>query len=144
MMRKIKEIRPNLAEEDVFSLDALTLAYMGDVCWSFFVRKKLIYTGICHVQILHTLAAEAVSAKMQSRIMYDIRDLLSDRELKVCKRARNAHSNVPKSATVEEYREATAFEGLLGYLYLSHNEKRLDFLMERSLSIVAEEFDNGI
>ena len=76
----------------------------------------------------------------QSRILFEIKELLSDRELKVCKRARNTHSTVPKSATVEEYRESTAFEGLLGYLYLSRQKERLDFLMGRGLSYLAREF----
>lgn len=71
---------------------------------------------------------------------FEIKELLSDRELKVCKRARNTHSTVPKSATVEEYRESTAFEGLLGYLYLSRQKERLDFLMGRGLSYLEREF----
>ena len=77
------------------------------------------------MQILNSLASEMVSAKWQCQILYTLRDQLTERELKVCKRARNAHVHVPKSATVEEYREATAFEGLLGYLRLSGQEERL-------------------
>ena len=115
---------------------------MGDVCWSFFIREKLIGTGIYNVQILNSLSSEMVSARWQSRILYEIRELLSDRELKVCKRARNTSSTVPKSATVEEYRESTAFEGLLGYLYLSRQQERLDFLMNRSLMYLAREFED--
>lgn len=139
MKQKLGKSRPSLDEQEVFSLDALTLAYLGDACWTFFVRCRLIDTGIYHVQILNSLASEMVSAKWQSRILYDIRGLLNDRELKVCKRGRNTKSTVPKSATVEEYREATAFEALLGYLYLSGNEERLSFLMGRSLMYVSEE-----
>lgn len=118
-------------------MDALTLAYMGDVCWSYFIRQVLIDTGIHHVQILNSLAAEMVSARWQSRILFELREVLTDRELKVCKRARNTHSVVPKSATVEEYRESTAFEGLLGYLKLSGQDERLQFLMDKSLKYVA-------
>lgn len=129
-----------MGEQDIFAMDALTLAYIGDVCWSFFVRKALIDTGIYNVQILNSLASEMVSARQQSRILFEIKELLSDRELKVCKRARNTHSTVPKSATVEEYRESTAFEGLLGYLYLSRQKERLDFLMGCGLSYLAREF----
>ena len=125
MAQKLGRGSPELGEQDIFAMDALTLAYIGDVCWSFFVRKALIDTGIYNVQ---------------SRILFEIKELLSDRELKVCKRARNTHSTVPKSATVEEYRESTAFEGLLGYLYLSRQKERLDFLMGRGLSYLAREF----
>ena len=108
-----------ITEQDAFSMDALTLAYMGDVVWSLFIRDTLIHTGIYQVQILSTLTSEIVSARWQSRILFEIREVLNDRELKVCKRGRNTSSTVPKSATVEEYREATAFEALLGYLKLA-------------------------
>ncbi|MDY6083660.1 MAG: ribonuclease III domain-containing protein [Dialister sp.] len=139
MKQKLGKDHPSLDEQDVFSLDALTLAYLGDACWSFFIRNRLIDTGIHHVQILNSLASEMVSAKWQSRILFEISSLLNDRELKVCKRGRNTKSTVPKSATVEEYRESTAFEALLGYLYLSGNEERLSFIMRRSLQYVSEE-----
>ena len=101
MTRKIGKASPALSEQEVFSMDALTLAYIGDVCWSFFIRKALIDTGIYNVQILNSLASEMVSAKWQSRILFDIMELLSDRELKVCKRARNTHSNVQQSRNIE-------------------------------------------
>ncbi len=140
MAQKMGRTPQPLTEQDAFSMDALTLAYMGDVCWSFFIREQLIGTGIYNVQILSTLASEMVSAKWQSRILFEIRELLDERELKVCRRGRNTSSSVPKSATVEEYREATAFESLLGYLYLSGRKERLDFLMNRSLRYLAESF----
>lgn len=140
MAQKMGRTPQILTEQDAFSMDALTLAYMGDVCWSFFIREQLIGTGIYNVQILSTLASEMVSAKWQSRILFEIRELLDERELKVCRRGRNTSSSVPKSATVEEYREATAFESLLGYLYLSGRKERLDFLMNRSLRYLAESF----
>lgn len=140
MAQKMGRTPQTLTEQDAFSMDALTLAYMGDVCWSFFIREQLIGTGIYNVQILSTLASEMVSAKWQSRILFEIRELLDERELKVCRRGRNTSSSVPKSATVEEYREATAFESLLGYLYLSGRKERLDFLINRSLRYLAESF----
>ena len=123
-------------------MDALTLAYIGDACWSFFIRKALIDTGIYNVQILNSLASEIVSARWQSRNLFEIRELLNERELKVAKRARNTSSHVPKSATVEEYRESTAFEALLGYLYLSGQKQRLDFILEKSLKYVAGEMSH--
>ena len=123
-------------------MDAQTLAYIGDACWSFFIRKALIDTGIYNVQILNSLASEIVSARWQSRILFEIRELLNERELKVDKRSRNTSSHVPKSATVEEYRESTAFEALLGYLYLSGQKQRLDLFPEKSLKYVAGEMSH--
>ena len=141
LLTKIKEAFA-CEGQDVRAYSPLTLAYIGDASWSLFVRKKLIDTGIHHVQILNSLASEMVSAKWQCQILYTLRDQLTERELKVCKRARNAHVHVPKSATVEEYREATAFEGLLGYLRLSGQEERLHTIMLKSLKFLAEEFNS--
>ena len=143
MAQKLGRGSPELGEQDIFAMDALTLAYIGDVCWSFFVRKALIDTGIYNVQILNSLASEMVSARQQSRILFEIREVLNDRELKVCKRGRNTSSTVPKSATVEEYREATAFEALLGYLKLAGEEERLRFILQKSLKYVAGEFQHA-
>ena len=94
------------------------------------------------MQILNSLASEIVSARWQSRILFEIRELLNERELKVAKRARNTSTHVPKSATVEDYRESTAFEALLGYLYLSGQKQRLDFIHEKSLRYVAGEMSH--
>ncbi len=115
-------------------MDALTLAYMGDVVWSLLSGCTHPY-GIYQVQILSTLTSEIVSARWQSRILFEIREVLNDRELKVCKRGRNTSSTVPKSATVEEYREATAFEALLGYLKLAGEEERLRFILQKSCEV---------
>ena len=144
MIKKLnREVIP-FTEQEIYSMDALTLAYIGDACWSFFVRKKLIDTGIHHVHILDSFASEMVSAKWQCRILYMLEECLTERELKVCKRARNANTNVPKSATVEEYREATAFEGLLGYLKLSEQQERLEIIMTKAITFLAEEFNSEI
>lgn len=142
MAHKLGTKSPVLTEQEVFSMDALTLAYMGDVCWSFFIRKSLIDTGIYNVQILNSLASEIVSARCQSRLLFELKELLNERELKVCKRARNTSSHVPKSATVEQYRESTAFEALLGYLHLSGQEERMQFILNKSLTYVSEELSH--
>ena len=92
MAQKMGKTAASVSEQDVFSMDALTLAYMGDVCWSFFIREKLIQTGIYNVQILNALASEMVSARWQSRILFELQELLDERELKVCRRGRNTNS----------------------------------------------------
>lgn len=143
MVQKMGKQAVPITEQYAFSMDALTLAYMGDVVWSLFIRDALIHTGIYQVQILSTLTSEIVSARWQSRILFEIREVLNDRELKVCKRGRNTSSTVPKSATVEEYREATAFEALLGYLKLAGEEERLRFILQKSLKYVAGEFQHA-
>ena len=74
MAQKLGRGSPELREQNIFAMDALTLAYIGDVCWSFFVRKALIDTGIYNVQILNSLASEMVSARQQSRILFEIKE----------------------------------------------------------------------
>ncbi len=142
MAQKFAAPSKEVSEQDIFAADALTLAYMGDVCWSLYIRDRLIGTGIYQVQILHALASEMVSAKWQAQILYEISPLLNERESKVAKRGRNSHSSVPKSASVAEYREATAFEAILGYLYLSGQEERLQFLLGRALRFLSKEFES--
>ena len=80
MIKKLnREVIP-FTEQEIYSMDALTLAYIGDACWSFFVRKKLIDTGIHHVHILNSFASEMVSARWQCRILYMLEECLTERE----------------------------------------------------------------
>lgn len=110
----------------------LVLAYIGDSVYELFVREKLIFQ---HADMppnkLHRLSITHVSAHAQSNSMLVIESMLNDEELSVYKRGRNAKSaTVPKNADVADYRRATGFEALIGYLYLSGNKERLNELME--------------
>ena len=113
-------------------LSPLVLAYIGDGVYELFVRNKIIFE---HPDMpphkLHILSSSHVKAKAQSNSMTVIEELLSEEELSIYKRGRNAKSStVPKNADVNDYRRATGFEALIGFLYLNKEVERLDELME--------------
>jgi len=107
-------------------LSPLTLAFVGDGVFELFVRERLVCQGNCPVKSLHKKSVEQVCCGAQAKVSKRLLPLLTEEELEVFKRGRNAHTNhVPKNAAVEDYHAATAFEALFGYLYLSGNIERL-------------------
>ena len=113
---------------------SLSLAYIGDAVYELYVRSRIVneYPDMPPAK-LHITAIKFVKASAQAEIIKDIFDNLSEREQAVFKRGRNAKSHtVPKNADVTDYRYATGFETLIGYLYLSGDEKRLEDIMRSS------------
>lgn len=109
----------------------LVLAYIGDGVYEVYVRERLISE---HSDMpphkLHILSTTHVKAHSQSNAMNVIEPMLTEDELSIFKRGRNAKSaTVPKNANVTDYRRATGFEALIGYLYLSKNADRLEEIM---------------
>ena len=100
------------------------LAYYGDSVIELLVREKLIKTGISNAGQLNKLSREFVTAQKQSECLENILPILSEGEIDIFKRGRNMHGNHPKSASVSDYRRATGFEVLMGYLYKTDNCQR--------------------
>ncbi len=123
--------------QDPRLIHPVELAYIGDAVFSLYVRNRLLPVSH-HVQVLHNLAARMVSAVMQAKAMDILEPDLSEEEQQIARRGRNTKSTVPKSATVREYRQGTAFEALLGYLYLTKQEERLAEIMDRSFVLIAD------
>ncbi len=119
-------------EDELREMDSLLLAYMGDALYSLFVREKVMACGIHKVQILHEFVTNIICAKAQAEVYMVLEEELTDGEKYIAKRARNKAANVPKSATVQEYRLSTAFEAVLGYLRLSGQEERLEILCSKA------------
>ncbi|MEH6906059.1 MULTISPECIES: Mini-ribonuclease 3 [Neobacillus] len=126
---------------DVKQLNSLALAYMGDAIYETYVRRHLLYSGKVRPNQLHRTGTTYVSAKAQSRILFHMIDdqLLDEEELAVVMRGRNAKSGtVPKNTDVQTYHYSTAFEALMGYLYLTGKIVRLEELIQRSFLFVDE------
>lgn len=124
---------------DEKQLNSLALAYMGDAVFEIYVRHHLIQNGSVKPNYLHKEATRYVSAKAQSLIIHEFIDSgrLSEEELAVVRRGRNAKSGtVPKNTDVQTYRYSTAFESLLGYLYLSKKEERMEEIITESIEFV--------
>ena len=111
---------------DYKQLSPLTLAFVGDTVFDLFVRESLVCDCNRSVNSLHKLAVEKVKASAQANWVKKIMPILSEEEISVLKRGRNAHTkHVPKNADEGDYHYATGFEALFGYLYLSGNIDRL-------------------
>ena len=107
----------------------LVLAYLGDAVYELYVRQRLIGVANMQVDKLHKSAVQIVKAEAQSEAFRKIEDVLTKEELAVYKRGRNTKSAVPKHASVSEYRTATGLEALVGYIYLTGDNERLDYIM---------------
>ena len=107
-------------------LNPLVLAYVSDSVFELYIRTMLVQNETGNVNKLHRAATDYVKSGSQARIARDISEMLSDEEKDILRRGRNMHSGyVPKNAIVSEYRYATGFEALVGYLYLKGSIKRL-------------------
>lgn len=130
------------ALEDPKTLNPILLAYVGDVVFSLYVRMRLLPTS-GQIRVIHDLDARIVSAVMQAKAMDALEETLSPEEAVVAKRGRNTKSQVPKSATVREYRQGTAFETLLGYLFLMEQNSRLEEIMDFSFDLIIQKMKKG-
>lgn len=117
------------------TLSPLTLAFTGDAVFSLFIREKLVSDANRPVGELHKLSVQAVKASAQAKAMREIMPLLSEKEMDVFKRGRNAHtSHTPKNQSGCDYHYATGFETLMGYLYLKGETERLKFLLNEVIN----------
>lgn len=113
---------------DIRQYSPLTLAYIGDAVYDLVVRTLLVEHANLPVKKLHTRACKLVRAETQARLILSVEEELTDEEYSIFKRGRNAKaSSVAKNANIHDYRNATGFEALFGYLYLS---KQLDRALE--------------
>lgn len=127
---------------DLKQLKSLALAYMGDAVYEVHIREHLLYTGKVHPQKLHKAAVRFVSAKAQAKVIryWLEEESLSEEEQGVVRRGRNAKSgSSPKNTDIQTYRYSTAFEALIGYLYLSENKERLEELIGKAIQFIEEE-----
>ena len=105
----------------------LNLAYIGDSVFEIFVRTRVIKNGNMPVNKLHKISKDFVNAKSQARMFNKIKDNLTEEEMAVMKRGRNAKSfTSAKNASITDYRHATGLEALFGYLYIKGEIKRLN------------------
>ena len=122
IIRQVLDVK----QVDVMSYSPLTLAYIGDDAYDLVIRTYLLGKGNMPVNKLNRMADGLVRAKAQSDMMDVIEPMLDEEEHAVYKRGRNAKSYTKaKNATVADYRRATGFEALMGYLYLQGRYVRM-------------------
>lgn len=130
-------VNEDLDGEDIAMLSPLQLAYVGDAVYELLVRTYILDKG-SNVNQLHKKATKYVRANAQSAIIHYIEEYLTDNEKNIVKRGRNTKTNTsPKNANLIDYKYATGFEALFGYLYLTRQDKRISELFDR-----IREFEN--
>ncbi|MCD6482241.1 MAG: Mini-ribonuclease 3 [Candidatus Izimaplasma sp.] len=110
--------------------NGLTLAYLGDAIYEVYIREFLLAEGYTKVDKLHKKAITYTSAKGQKIALDKIFGLLSENEINVFKRGRNASTDrKPRNTDLATYKQATGFEALIGFLYLNNELERLEELI---------------
>lgn len=126
----------HLEDKDLRTYSPLTLAYIGDAIFDLVIRTLLVKRGNCQPNKLHERAAKLVKASAQAQMIEHLMPELTDEEISIYKRGRNAKSYTKaKNATVSDYRKATGLEALMGYLYLREDTKRIIELIKKGLDM---------
>ena len=127
----IEFIKRPESEADVNTMSPLTWAYVGDAVYELYIRMTLVNTTNMKPHKLHIEAIKYVKAGAQAEILKRIEDKLTDKEIEIVRRGRNAENHhLPKNATVQEYMYSTGLEALIGYLYLTKQDERLQKVLE--------------
>ncbi|MEF9942089.1 MAG: ribonuclease III domain-containing protein [Lachnospiraceae bacterium] len=132
----------SMQEVDIHTYSPLTLAYIGDSIYDLIIKSLVINRGNKQVQKLHKETSDLVQASTQSLMMRSMQDYLTPEEHIIFKRGRNAKSVSPaKNQTITDYRRATGFEALIGYLYLQKEWKRMIDLIKIGLDSLKDTVD---
>lgn len=119
-------------ETDVNLLSPLTWAYVGDAVYELYIRTNLVNRTKLKPHKLHIESIKYVKAKAQADILKELMENLSEEEKEIVRRSRNAENHhLPKNADPEDYMYSTAFEGLIGFLYLTKQDNRLKEILEK-------------
>ncbi len=124
-------------EQDVRAYSPLTLAYIGDGIYDLVIRTVIVERANRSANDLHKRATKYVKAEAQAKMVIALEEELTEDEKAVYKRGRNAKSyTIAKNATMADYRKATGFEALMGFLYLTGQTNRLLYLVKRGIELV--------
>ena len=130
-----RELNTDLSAEDIAMLSPLHLAYIGDAVYELLVRTYMLNKKI-PVKDLHKLSTNYVKAKAQATIVHALEESLTEKENSIIKKGRNAKSaTMAKNASVIDYKYATGFEALIGYLYINKEDERLREIFDMILKM---------
>lgn len=122
--------------EQAAAMNPLALAYIGDGIFSDQIRKYLLGCGHQNVNFMTKTSISYVRASAQAQIIRALLPQLSEAEERMVKRGRNTASQVPKNANPADYRYATGFETLIGYLFLCGESERMKNLIYQSIDVI--------
>ena len=130
-------IKQNMGLEEINIIDysPLTLAYIGDGIYEVIVRTVIVDEANRQVNKIHKAASNLVKAETQAKMIHFIMDDLTEEEVKIYKRGRNAKAVTrAKNASMSDYRTATGFEALMGWLYLTKQSQRMMELIKKCIT----------
>lgn len=123
-------------KKQVNLMSPLTWAYVGDSVYELSIRTHLVNSTDLKPHRLHQEAIKYVKAKAQAEILKNLQEYLTDEEKEIVRRTRNTQNHhTPKNADVIDYMYATAFEGLIGFLYLTDQKERLNEIIEKAITL---------
>lgn len=137
----VKYIREEfeLGEQELNSYSPLVLAYIGDGIYELIIRSMIVQKKNCAVQRLHKEATWYVKAASQAKMMDGLLPELNEEEERIYRRGRNAKSHTaPKNADLKDYRKATGFEAVIGYLFLKDDLPRITYLVKKGIQQLTE------
>ncbi|MEG0291891.1 MAG: ribonuclease III domain-containing protein [Anaerovoracaceae bacterium] len=122
------------------SVNTTALAYMGDSVYEVYIRKHVMETGVSDANRLHQMAVNYVKADAQAFVIKSILDDLTPDEQSLVRRARNRKAGTKaKNANIVTYKWATAFEALVGFLFLSDNIERMEEVINKAMEVIDEQ-----
>lgn len=129
----IEEFIPiNKVTQDINQMSPLVWAYVGDCVYELYIRTYLVDTTKLNPHKLHIEAIKYVKAGSQAEFLKEFYENLNDEEKDIVRRARNTNNHhLPKNSNIQEYMYSTAFEALIGYLYLNKNYNRIKEIIEK-------------
>lgn len=130
MLENIK-LNKKYTESDIININPLNLAFIGDAVWTLLVREFMCNNTNYKNNNLHKLTTKFVKAVFQAKALEKLEDVLTTEEKDISRRARNTKINTAsKNASLAEYKKATSFEAVIGYLYLLEKFDRLKYFFE--------------
>lgn len=128
-----------LGDINITDYSPLTLAYIGDGIYEVIVRTVIVDEANRQVNKIHKAASNLVKAEAQAKMIHLIMDDLTEDEVKIYKRGRNAKAVTrAKNASMADYRTATGFEALMGWLYLTGQSERMMMLIKKCIKLYNE------
>lgn len=116
---------------EINQMSPLVWAYVGDAVYELYIRANLVENTQYKPHKLHIESIKYVKAKAQANILKELDEMLTEDEKEIVRRGRNAQNHhLPKNADVQDYMYSTAFEGLIGFLYLTKQKERLDEILK--------------
>ena len=122
--------------KDLIMISPLTWAYIGDAVYELYIREYLIRTTNLKPHRLHIETIKYVKASAQASILHKLEEHLTEEEKEIVRRGRNTETHsAPKNADMKDYMYATAFEALIGYLYVTEQKERLQEILKLCIEI---------